>query len=113
MLLFYQIEKAWRKKTAPYVLLSHKISLLLAITECTPVLQPAGKKQQLIPKEKENKVDNNQQQQAGGPLKGFALFMAENREEWRSLEEEAAQESALAAWKALDKTAKEEYKLPR
>ena len=74
-------------------------------------VQPAGKKQQLIPKEKENKVDN--QQQAGGPLKGFALFMAENREEWSSLEEEAAQESALAAWKALDKAAKEEYKLPR
>jgi hypothetical protein len=59
-------------------------------------------------------VENGQQQSADGPLKGFALFMAERREEW-SLEEdeEAAQEAALAAWKALDKAEKEAYKLPR
>jgi hypothetical protein len=36
-------------------------------------------------------VENGQQQSsADGPLKGFALFMAERREEWSTLEDEDA-----------------------
>ena len=72
----------------------------------------SSKKPLLIPKEKENKVENGQQA-GGGPLKGFALFMAENREDWAGKDEEAAQEAALAAWKSLDKAEKEAFKLPR
>ena len=73
------------------------------------------KKPLLVPKEKENKVENGQQSGGGGgaaPLKGFALFMAEQREDWSGSEEEV-QEAALTAWKALDKAEKEAYKMPR
>jgi hypothetical protein len=73
------------------------------------VSQVGSKKPLLVPKEKENKMENGQQG-GGGPLKGFALFMAEHPEVGG---EEDAQQAALAAWKALDKADKEAYKLPR
>ncbi len=69
-----------------------------------------NKKSLLVPREKENKIENGQQQAV--PLKGFALFMAEHREEWSGPEDQV-QEAALAAWKALDKTEKEAFKLAR
>jgi len=46
-----------------------------------------------------------------GELKGFALWMAENKASLAQGEE--AQEEGLARWKALDKEEKDKYRIPR
>ena len=45
-------------------------------------------------------------------MKGFQLYLAENKEMFPGTQEQS-QESALQAWKSLDKSEKEEYKMPR
>jgi len=61
-------------------------------------------KQPLIAKEKENREANGQ----GEMLKGFQLFMAENKDSFNG-----DQEEALTQWKGMDKEAKDKYKVAR
>jgi len=70
--------------------------------------RPLVSKQPLIVKEKENRDENGQ----GECLKGFQLFLAENRDDFEG-ENEKVQELALTQWKSMDKVAKEKYKEPR
>ena len=60
------------------------------------------KKPTVIPKEKENRSENGQDQ-----LKGFQLYFAENKSSFPD------EEAALAQWKTLDKATKEGFKVAR
>lgn len=66
--------------------------------------RPGIVKQPLIAKEKENREENGQ----GEMLKGFQLYMAENKESFNG-----DQEAALTQWKGMDKDAKDKYKVAR
>jgi len=68
--------------------------------------RPMMSKQPLIAKEKENKSDNNQ---VGEMLKGFQLFLAENKEMFNSED----QQLALSKWKSMGREEKEKFKEPR
>jgi len=65
-------------------------------------------KQPLIAKEKENRDENGQE----GMLKGFQLYLAENRETFIG-EKDKIQEVALSQWKGLEKDEKDKYKVAR
>jgi len=69
--------------------------------------RPGVAKQPLIAKEKENR-ENGQ----GEVLKGFQLFLAENKDNF-SGDQDKVQEDALTQWKGLDKDEKDKYKVAR
>jgi len=70
--------------------------------------RPLLPKAPLIAKEKENREENGQ----GELLKGFQLYLAENRDSF-SCEQDKVQELALTQWKGMDKELKDKYKEAR
>jgi len=70
--------------------------------------RPLVAKKPLIVKEKENVEENGQ----GEMLKGFQLYLAENRDNF-SGEQDKVQEVALTQWKGMDKESKDKYKEAR
>ena len=68
--------------------------------------RPGIVKQPLIAKEKEK--ENREENGQGEMLKGFQLYMAENKESFNG-----DQEAALTQWKGMDKDAKDKYKVAR
>jgi len=70
--------------------------------------RPLLTKAPLIAKEKENREENGQ----GEMLKGFQLFLAENRDSF-SGEQDRVQELALTQWKSMEKELKDKYKEAR
>jgi len=70
--------------------------------------RPLVVKQPLIAKEKENREVNGQ----GDMLKGFQLYLAENRDSFGGVQDKV-QELALTQWKGMDKELKDKYKEAR
>jgi len=70
--------------------------------------RPLLAKAPLIVKEKENREENGQ----GELLKGFQLYLAENKDSFTG-EEDKVQELALTQWKSMEKELKDKYKEAR
>merc|ERR1712013_946846 len=70
--------------------------------------RPLLAKAPLIAKKKENREENGQ----GEMLKGFQLYLAENKDSF-SGEEDKLQELALTQWKSMGKELKDKYKEAR
>jgi len=78
------------------------------VIEIEKAQQPLVAKKPLMVKEKENMEENGQ----GEMLKGFQLYLAENKDSFGGGGQDQMQEVALS-WKELDKESKEKYKQAR